>query len=264
MINAGLFNEKSLPVSTLLICIFLSILLIFSSENEKVQSFRVYTADKFSFLYQPFNWIDNQSFLMKRIEVLASENLKLNLENQILSSNELENKRLRAFLDFKAKRDHNFIGSDVISKGTSSNLNAFLINQGSNSGVKKNDPVLSSKGVIGKIIAVSDDHSSVQLISDGNFRLSVKIMPSESEGIMRWKNNQICEIFEVKKTAEVNIGDIVLTSDISSYFPPNLPVGEVVSIYDKLDSFNKIVRLELYTDLSTINQLFIIIDENRE
>ena len=264
MINAGLFNEKSLPVSTLLICIFLSIFLIFSSENEKVQSFRIYTADKFSFLYQPFNWIDNQSFLTKRIEVLASENLKLNLENQILSSNELENKRLRAFLDFKAKRDHNFIGSDVISKGTSSNLNAFLINQGSNSGVKKNDPVLSSKGVIGKIIAVSDDHSSVQLISDGNFRLSVKIMPSESEGIMRWKNNQICEIFEVKKTAEVNIGDIVLTSDISSYFPPNLPVGEVVSIYNKLDSFNKIVRLELYTDLSTINQLFIIIDENRK
>ena len=264
MINAGLFNEKSLPVSTLLICIFLSILLIFSSQNEKVQSFRVYTADKFSFLYQPFNWIDNQSFLTKRIEVLASENLKLNLENQILSSNELENKRLRAFLDFKAKRDHNFIGSDVISKGTSSNLNAFLINQGSNSGVKKNDPVLSSKGVIGKIIAVSDDHSSVQLISDGNFRLSVKIMPSESEGIMRWKNNQICEIFEVKKTAEVNIGDIVLTSDLSSYFPPNLPVGEVVSIYDKSDSFNKIVRLELYTDLSTINQLFIIIDENRK
>ena len=264
MINARLFNEKSLPVFTLLICIFLSIFLIFSSQNEKVQSFRVYTADKFSFLYQPFNWIDNQSFLMKRIEVLASENLKLNLENQILSSNELENKRLRAFLDFKAKRDHNFIGSDVISKGTSSNLNAFLINQGSNSGVKKNDPVLSSKGVIGKIIAVSDDHSSVQLISDGNFRLSVKIMPSESEGIMRWKNNQICEIFEVKKTAEVNIGDIVLTSDLSSYFPPNLPVGEVVSIYDKSDSFNKIVRLELYTDLSTINQLFIIIDENRK
>ena len=264
MINARLFNEKSLPVSTLLICIFLSILLIFSSQNEKVQSFRVYTADKFSFLYQPFNWIDNQSFLTKRIEVLASENLKLNLENQILSSNELENKRLRAFLDFKAKRDHNFIGSDVISKGTSSNLNAFLINQGSNSGVKKNDPVLSSRGVVGKIIAVSDDHSSVQLISDGNFRLSVKIMPSESEGIMRWKNNQICEIFEVKKTAEVNIGDIVLTSDLSSYFPPNLPVGEVVSIYDKSDSFNKIVRLELYTDLSTINQLFIIIDENRK
>ena len=264
MINAGLFNEKSLPVSTLLICIFLSILLIFSSQNEKVQSFRVYTADKFSFLYQPFNWIDNQSFLTKRIEVLASENLKLNLENQILSSNELENKRLREFLDFKAKRAHNFIGSVVISKGTSSNLNSFFINQGSNSGVKKNDPVLSSRGVVGKIIAVSDDHSSVQLISDGNFRLSVKIMPSESEGIMRWKNNQICEIFEVKKTAEVNIGDIVLTSDLSSYFPPNLPVGEVVSIYDKSDSFNKIVRLELYADLSTINQLFIIIDENRK
>ena len=264
MANAGLLNEKSLPVSTLLICILLSIFLIFSSENEKIQSFRVYTTDKFSFLYQPFNWIDNQSFLMKRVEVLASENLKLNLENQILSSNELENKRLREFLDFKAKRDYNFIGSDVISKGTNSNLNAFLINQGSNSGVKKNDPVLSSKGVVGKIIAVSDNHSSVQLVSDGNFRLSVKILPSESEGIMRWRSNQICEIFEVKKTAKVNIGDVVLTSNLSSYFPPDLPVGKVISIHDKSDSFNKIVRLELYADLSTINQLFIIVNTDGE
>ena len=74
MANAGLLNEKSLPVSTLLICILLSIFLIFSSENEKIQSFRLYTTDKFSFLYQPFNWIDNQSFLMKRVDVLASEN----------------------------------------------------------------------------------------------------------------------------------------------------------------------------------------------
>ena len=264
MINVGLLNEKNLPVSTLLICIFLSIFLIFSNENEKIQSIRIYTADKFSFLYEPFNWIDNQSFLAKRIEVLASENLKLNLKNQILSSNELENERLREFLNFKAKIDYAFIGSDVISKGTSSNLNTFLINQGFNNGVKKNDPVLSSRGVIGKIIAVSEDYSSVQLVSDGRFRLSVKIMPSESEGIMRWRNNQICEIFEVKKTAKIDIGDVVLTSDLSIYFPPNLPVGEVVSIHDKSDSFNKTIRLRLYADLSTINQLFIIVDESEK
>ena len=104
----------------------------------------------------------------------------------------------------------------------------------------------------------------MQLVSDGNFRLSVKILPSESEGIMRWRSNQICEIFEVKKTAKVNIGDVVLTSNLSSYFPPDLPVGKVISIHDKSDSFNKIVRLELYADLSTINQLFVIVNTDGE
>ena len=83
-------------------------------------------------------------------------------------------------------------------------------------------------------------------------------MPSEVEGILRWKNDTICEVFEVKKTSDVSIGDPVITSNLSTYFPPNLPVGEVVSIHDKSDSFNKVIRIKLYSDLSKLNQLFII------
>ena len=90
-----------------------------------------------------------------------------------------------------------------------------------------------------KELSSSEKTSVVQLISDGNFRLSVKIMPSEAEGILRWKNDTICEIFEVKKTSDISIGDPVITSNLSTYFPPNLPIGKVISIHDKSDSFNK-------------------------
>ena len=258
MIGARLFNDKNLPLFTLLICIFLSLVLIFSDSNEKVKSFRLSITENFTFLYEPFNWIDNQSFLLKRIEVLSSENLKLNLENELLSSNKIENDYLRELLDFQDRVEYKFIGSDVIARGSSSNLNTILIDRGFSNGVKENSPVLSSRGVIGKIIASSEKTSVVQLISDGNFRLSVKIMPSEAEGILRWKNDTICEIFEVKKTSDISIGDPVITSNLSTYFPPNLPVGEVVSIHDKSDSFNKVIRIKLYSDLSKLNQLFII------
>ena len=223
MIGARLFNDKNLPLFTLLICIFLSLALIFSDSNEKVQSFRISITKNFSFLYEPFNWIDNQSFLLKKVEVLSSENLKLNLENELLLSNKVENDYLREFLNFQDRETYKFVGSDVISRGNTSNLNTILINRGLESGIKKNSPVLSSRGVVGKVIASSENTSSVQLISDGNFRLSVRIMPSESEGILRWKSNTICEIFEVKKTSDINIGDSVVTSNLSTYFPPNLP-----------------------------------------
>ena len=193
-------------------------------------------------------------------KVFTSENLKLRLENELLYSNKIENDYLREFLNFQDREKYKFVGSDVISRGNISNLNTILIDRGFSSGIKENDPVLSSKGVIGKIVTSSQNTAVVQLISDGNFRLSVRIMPSEAEGILRWRNDTICDIFEIKKTSDVNIGDLVVTSNLSTYFPPSLPVGEIVGIHDKSDNFNKVVRLKLHSDLSKLNQLFVIIE----
>ena len=151
-----------------------------------------------------------------------------------------------------------------MSKGVSANMSSIIINRGANDGVLQNLAVLSSRGVVGKITSVSESSSEVQLISDVNFRLSVKIAPDEVEGILRWIGNDICEIVELKKISDIEIGDIVLTSNLSIYFPPNLPVGEVVSIFEKSDSSNRIVRMKLFSDLSKINQLFIILNEGIE
>jgi rod shape-determining protein MreC len=83
-------------------------------------------------------------------------------------------------------------------------------------------------------------------------------VPDDVEGILRWIGDDICEIEELKKISDIKIGDVVLTSNLSIYFPPNLPVGEVISIFEKSDSSNRIVRMKLYSDLSTINQLFVV------
>mgnify|MGYP001290105351 FL=1 len=262
MIGTRLLNDKNLPLFTLLICIFLSIVLIFSDSNEKVQSFKLYVAERFSFLNKPFIWIGNQSFSSSQIEILKEQNLKLTLENKILLSDRIENddlREFRKFLNFQDRERYKFVGSNVIARGNASGLNTIIIDRGHSDGVSKNDPVLSSKGIIGKVIMSSDNTSTIQLISDGNFRLSVKIMPSQAEGILRWRSDGVCEIFEVKKTADINIGDSVITSNLSIYFPSDLPVGDVISVHDKSDSFNQSVRLKLYSDLSKLNQLFVMI-----
>jgi len=258
MAKIDLFPKQKLDSFILFLCVFISFVLIFSNDNRNIQGLRSSAIDAFSFLYQPFNWLDNQLFLTKKLEVLSEENLKLNLENQILSSNKIENQRLRDLLKFRERNEFDFIGADILSKGFSSNLSSVILDRGLNDGVKNNSPVLSSRGVVGKIILVAEDYSTVQLISDIDFRLSVKIMPSEAEGIMRWIQNDICQIVEVQTTSDVQIGDIVLTSNLSMYFPPNLPVGEVISFYKESNSSNKIVRMRLFSDLSTLNQLFIL------
>ena len=247
----------------LLLCIIVSFFLIFNNDSKIIKQSKINSLNTFSFLFTPFNWLDNQLFLNKKLEILSSENLKLNLENQLFKVHEAENIRYREFLNFKKRDNLKFIGADVASKGISANLSSILINRGEDDGVYINDPVLSSRGVVGKITAVSKKTSEVQLISDVNFRLSVKIAPDEVEGILRWIGKDICEIAELKKISDIEIGDIVLTSNLSIYFPPNLPVGEVISIYEKSDSSNRVVRMRMYSDLSTINQLFVVLKDAR-
>ena len=257
-----LIFQNSQEKITLFFCVIISLTLISNNDSDLIKNAKINSLNSFSFLYQPFNWLDNQLFLNKKLEVLSSENLRLSLENQVLKVHETENIRYREFLNFKKREDIDFVGADVIAKGVTSNMSSIIINRGSNDGVSKNLPVLSSRGVIGKITAVSKSSSEVQLISDVNFRLSVKIVPDEVVGIMRWIGEDVCEIAELRKISDIEIGDIVLTSNLSIYFPSNLPVGEVVSIFEKSDSSNRVVRMRLFSDLSTINQLFVLLNED--
>jgi|TARA_B100001093_G_scaffold520329_1_gene614758 rod shape-determining protein MreC len=247
---------------SLVICIIISFVLIFNNDTDIIRKSKINSLDTFAFLYAPFNWLDNQLFLTKKLEVLSSENLKLNLENQVLKVHEEENIKYREFLNFKKRDNYSFVGADVMSKGISANISSLLINRGLEDGVKINDPVLTSRGVVGKIISSSKYSAEVQLISDVNFRLSVKIVPDNVEGVLRWIGDDICEIVELKKISDIEIGDVVLTSNLSIYFPPNLPVGEVISIFEKSVSSNRVVRMKLFSDLSTINQLFVIRKED--
>ena len=150
MAKTELILKKNFDIYILFICVFASFLLIFSNNNKQIQKFRSNTLDAFSFVYQPFNWLDNQIFLTKKLEVLSYENLKLNLENQILFSNKAENERLRELLKFKKRNELDLIGADILSKGVNANMSSVLLDRGFVDGVEKNNAVLSSRGIVGK------------------------------------------------------------------------------------------------------------------
>ena len=99
----------------LALCVIISCIFIFNNDSNFIKNTKSKSVDTFSFLYTPFNWLDNQLFLNKKLEVLSSENLKLNLENQVLKVHETENKRYREFLNFKKRDNYIFVGADVIS-----------------------------------------------------------------------------------------------------------------------------------------------------
>ena len=119
-----------------------------------------------------------------------------------------------------------------------------------------------SEGVVGKTVLVGEHSSIVQLISDPDFRLSVRVVPYGAIGILSWSGNNKCDVREVPKSARISIGDLVYTSSYSDIYPPNLPVGKVTAIYDERGSFQKRLTVETFVNIGTLQYVFVIIENN--
>ena len=96
---------------------------------------------------------------------------------------------------------------------------------------------------------------------DYSFRLSVKLEKSGTTGIMRWREGNVFEVWEIPKATEVEVGERIITSGYSDIFPPNLAVGFVLGIIDRPEMMHKIAVAKANTDFTTLGHLFVISSE---
>ena len=253
---------KRKDIFTLILSVILSLLMLSNGESDNVRLLRSKANRFFTILYSPITWIRSMALIEEEAALLRGKNLQLSFQVESMRYLLEENNRLEELLDFQRESKMTILPARVINMSASPYLSSSLsIDVGLESGVEENDPVITPKGIIGKTTIVGDNASIVQMINDVNFRLSVRIKPSESTGIMRWLDGGLYLIKEVQKNANVNIGDKVVTSGFSDIFPNDLPVGEVVNITDERGRFQKSVVVQINENIGSIINLFVIVDQ---
>ena len=238
--------------------IIFSTFILLNNESPKMSIIRGQATDVVTFFSSPFAWIQSLMFLEKENQDLREKNLELSLQVESMLNLQNENNALMEMLEFKKNKKFIIKSAKVVNKGIQPNLLSIIIDRGTVDGVKNNLPVLTPKGVVGKTIEASKKNSVVQLISDANFRLSTRILPSGATGILRFVNGETAEIREVQKNVVINIGDKVVTSGFSDIYPAGLPVGTVKGVYQDRGSFQKVVSIYLPNDLNAFQHVFII------
>ena len=238
--------------------IIFSTFILLNNESPKMSIIRGQATDVVTFFSSPFAWIQSLMFLEKENQDLREKNLELSLQVESMLNLQNENNALMEMLEFKKNKKFIIKSAKVVNKGIQPNLLSIIIDRGTVDGVKNNLPVLTPKGVVGKTIEASKNNSIVQLISDANFRLSTRILPSGATGILRFVNGETAEIREVQKNVVINIGDKVVTSGFSDIYPAGLPVGTVKGVYQDRGSFQKVVSIYLPNDLNAFQHVFII------
>ena len=253
---------KRKDIFTLILSIILSLLMLSNGESDNIRLLRSKANRFFTILYSPITWIRSMALIEEEAALLRGKNLQLSFQVESMRYLLEENNRLEELLDFQRESKMTILPARVINMSASPYLSSSLsIDVGLESGVEENDPVITPKGIIGKTTIVGDNASIVQMINDVNFRLSVRIKPSGSTGIMRWLDGDLYLIKEVQKNANVNIGDKVVTSGFSDIFPDDLPVGEVVNITDERGRFQKSVVVQINENIGSIINLFVIVDQ---
>ena len=261
MRNLLLFIIKNKDHFVFAIAFTLSIFLLFNRNDDKMSVIKGFSSDFVSFLSSPMVAIKSLAIVNEENQYLREKNLQLNLQLESILYAADENEKLRELLDFKRSTKLKIIPARIINKGIQTNVKALTIDVGRLNNVSTNQAVLTPNGVIGKTIQIGKKSAIVQSISDNNFRLSVRIMPSGAVGILRWHDTNICKVYEVQKNVDINIGDRVITSGFSKIYPPKLPVGTVSGVYDERGNYQKVVNVNIQNNFESIQHVFVVTSE---
>lgn len=239
--------------------ITISLILLYSNENQQIQTFRMSILDG-------TGWIQKQIYKIKQVKTLQLENERLLKQNAIyafklIQAREalLENDRLKDLLDFKLKNEYDLVIASVISKGLTRNVNTIVINRGQIDGIQRNMPVINGEGLIGKVYTVGKNYALVHILLDPNFRVSAKIQRSRINGILSWEKEGLCNLSGIHQRADVQLNDLVVTSGYSSIFPKGIMLGKVIFTVDLPDNLFKRVLIEPAVNFEKLEEVLVIL-----
>jgi rod shape-determining protein MreC len=164
---------------------------------------------------------------------LRGENRRLraeliDLERQLEEAESLRIRvaELEAILDVAPPNDLDSITAQVLAVGVSEFDFSRVIDRGRSSGITVDMPVVDEGGLVGRIVAVTDEVARVRLISDPSFRVAVRIERTGETGVLsgRGSGAMVLEMFNTD-TAVVE-GDLVITAD--GRYPAGIPVARVL------------------------------------
>ncbi|MFN0031115.1 MAG: rod shape-determining protein MreC [Flavobacteriales bacterium] len=198
---------------------------------------------------------------------LGSLNDKLTLENAQLRSQRSENFYIQrtssdTLTDTLAQQRYVYRPARVVNYSVNREQNYIYLtlDRGITGDVKEKMGVIAHGALVGKVVSVSDHFAVVMPILHKDFSTSVKHKNSGFMGYIVWRGGDpaIADVIQITRSVPVNIGDTILTTGNSSFFPRNLMVGVVERIEEDKDFH--LLKVRLAADFGRIDYVEVISD----
>lgn len=166
-------------------------------------------------------------------EGLKAENAILRGELYRIEDIHHENQRLRTLLQMRERNQYHATGARIIGLDGSSWFRSFMVNAGSRDGIERGMPAVTHEGLVGTVVAVSGRSSKVLPIVDVHSSVEVVSARTRDRAILVGRGSNRLFLNYLERSADVQPGDIFVTSGFARMFPQGLPVGIVSDVRQK-------------------------------
>ena len=188
---------------------------------------------------------------------------------------EAENEELRRHLGFSILSPQRLLLCEVLTRGDMTGWwQTMRLNKGISDGVLSGMAVMTTDGLVGRTIEVSERTSDVLLITDPNCRVACKVERSGAFGILRGAGVILggrpeLEMLASVRPAQMNyistghdveVGDVVRTSGLGGVFPGGLPVGRVSAVQLHESGLYRQVDVVPGADMRSIRYVFVVME----
>lgn len=243
----------------LLLLTLIALLLIANSDAPEIRSLRAFFVGVVGGVQSSTAWLPNPIALKDENRTLHELNIDLAAEVGRLRQAQAENERLRAMLGFRQRGTVPLLTANVVGKTLGLGRMVLTIDAGARDSVRVDMPIVTDQGLVGRVVAASDHYALVQALLNRDFRASAKIARNRIDGVVAWEAGDYAHLINVPKAYDVQPGDLVITSEYSNLFPPNVPIGTVVESGDEPNSPFKRIKLKPAVDFAALEQVFVVL-----
>jgi rod shape-determining protein MreC len=193
-------------------------------------------------------------------ETLRIENDALRLSISQLQSKAAEADRLGALLNFKASNEKvAMVGARVIGASAGTASRTIEIDRGERDGIRRNQPVITPEGAVGKVIEAYRDSAQVLLLTDKDSGIGAMLVGSRIQSPVGGTGEPMLTMKYVPTDETVNVGEKIVTSGMDKIFPRDVPVGTVVEV--KTGNPFKQIRVKPAAKLDRLEEVFVLLTQ---
>ena len=148
--------------------------------------------------------------------------------------------------------------AEIIAAGATPDFRTMTIDKGTRDGVRADMAVISSSGVVGRIVVPSIRAAKVQMLIDRNAAAGALVERSRAQGVVVGGGDDRLRMEYVPETADVAVGDVVVSSGIDGIFPKGFVIGRVEAI-EKNGAAYKRILVHAAVDFVGLEEVLIVL-----
>ncbi len=197
-------------------------------------------------------------------EKLKTENLLLQGRMQKLAALTEQNVRLRELLNSSALVNEKVEVAELIGMDPNPFTHRIIINKGERDGVVLGQPVLDARGLMGQVVELMPYTSRVLLLTDTTHSIPVQVNRNGLRAIASGTGNpERLELRHVADTADIKVGDLLVSSGLGQRFPAGYPVATVKEVIHDSGQPFAIVRAVPTAALNRSRYLLLVFSDSR-